>query len=696
MAILAAACTTPSTGGSPGTGGNSGTGGGTGGTGISCNSPQQLCGSTCVDTSSDSSNCGVCGNACSGGQTCQGSACKCASGQLYCSGSCVASDATHCGNCATTCTSPQVCSNNSCSSSCSGSQMLCGTACVDLTSDAANCGACAHACGSTQHCASSACVDNVTTGTGGTNGTGGSSSGGTNGTGGMAGKAGTGGATGTGGAATGGTPGTGGTAVTMKVITSASGAYWTTATATTVTSGTVNVTVNDTSPAQQWDGFGGAFNELGWTVLTSSAMQTQAMTYLFSSTAGANFQWGRIPMGASDYATSRYTDDDTGADPTPNSSGSTRPAADTAMANFTLTRDGTNLIPYIQAAQGVNPNLRFWSSPWTPPVWMKTGYDSASGTKKPSYFDGGSIVTGNASFLTGYATYYTNFVKGYKAKGINIEIVSPQNEPGYEQNYPSCLWDKTTYVSWVKTLGAAMQPLGVKVMLGTMSNNGDTVEGVARHDTDIASAVLADSTAAGYLSVAGAQWGVLDAVNGGTKFGNLPIWATEHKCGNYPWITSTQAATTGTNPVPAIAAYNGSQAPNDQAYGVESWAYLRNAIKNGKVTAYNAWNMILDKSGLGNDTTRDWKQDALLVAGSGTVTPTPAYYVFRHLSQYVQPGANVVTTTGGDAIAFKNADGSVEVAMYNSGSASTYIVKIKGQMLSFPMPSNGWATVVVP
>ena len=137
----------------------------------------------------------------------------------------------------------------------------------------------------------------------------------------------------------------------------------------------------------------------------------------------------------------------------------------------------TNLIPYIQAAQGVNPNLRFWSSPWTPPVWMKTGYNSDSGTKKPSYFDGGSIVTGNSSYLTAYATYYSNFVKGYKAKGINIEIVSPQNEPGYEQNYPSCLWDKTTYVSWVKTLGAAMQPLGVKVMLGTMSNNGDTVQG---------------------------------------------------------------------------------------------------------------------------------------------------------------------------------------------------------------------------
>jgi glucosylceramidase len=81
------------------------------------------------------------------------------------------------------------------------------------------------------------------------------------------------------------------------------------------------------------------------------------------------------------------------------------------------------------------------------------------------------------------------------------------------------------------------------------------------------------------------------------------------------------------------------------------------------------------------------------VASGGTVTPTPAYYVFRHCSQYVQPGANVVTTTGGDAIAFKNPDGSIVTAMYNSGSATTYIVAVGGKKFQFSMPANGWATI---
>jgi glucosylceramidase len=287
--------------------------------------------------------------------------------------------------------------------------------------------------------------------------------------------------------------------------------------------------------------------------------------------------------------------------------------------------------------------------------------------------------------LQAYADYFTKFVQGYKGMGINIEIVSPQNEPGYDQNYPSCLWDGTTYATFIaQYLGPAMSALSVKVMLGTLSND--------KKDFGVASTALANSMAKGYLTVIGAQWNTLDATMLKGLNSGLPVWATEHKCGNYPFAdTSTKGCGDANDACPA---YNSSQAPNDQAYGVESWKYIRNAIKTIGVTAYNAWNMVLDKKGLGIDTTRDWKQDALLVADAGTLTATPAYYVFRHLSQYVVPGATVVGTTGGDAVAFKNPDGSLVAVMFNSGSASSnYVVAIGGKKLQFAMPANGWATV---
>jgi len=477
--------------------------------------------------------------------------------------------------------------------------------------------------------------------------------------------------------------------VLPPLVTSAEGAYWQKSDALTEATGTADVTVNDAVVGQKWDGFGGAFNELGWSYLTSQDMVDQAIALLFSASDGAALAWGRIPIGASDYAVSRYTDDDTGTDVTPKSDESNRPPEDTSLAQFSLARDAQKLIPYIKAAQAKNPKLRFWASPWTPPVWMKTGYKTSSGAdasqqaKKPSYFDGGSMKS-SAADLAAYAQYYTRFVSGYGDQGIKIEVVSPQNEPGYDQNYPSCLWDKTTYVSWIgQYLGPAMKAIGVNVMLGTLSNAGDS----GRSDVDLANAVLADTTATSFVSVVGAQWGVLDWIDDGTtKLGNLPVWATEHKCGNYPWCTSTS------NGCPS--AYNASEAPNDQAYAEESWYYLRDAITKGKVTAYNAWNMVLDKTGLGIDTTRDWKQNALLVADGGKVNPTPAYYVFRHFSQYVVPGANVLGTTGGDAVAFKNPDGSLVAVAFNGGAAkANYSVALGGKQFQFAMPSHGWATV---
>jgi glucosylceramidase len=475
----------------------------------------------------------------------------------------------------------------------------------------------------------------------------------------------------------------GGTPVNLPpLVTSAPGAYWKIDGTLTDSTATATVTVNDTQVRQTWTGFGGSFNERGWKYLTSQEMKDQAIRLLFSAEDGANLVWGRIPIGASDYGDTRYTLADTGEDVEPNSGESNRPPADNALASFSLTRDGMMLIPYIKAAQALKPGIRFWASPWTPPVWMKTGYMEGSGCSggtatPPSYFDGGNMKSDTAT-LTAYADYFERFVDGYAEQGINVEVVSPQNEPGYEQNYPSCLWDATTYTTFIRDhLGPAMMAKNIGVMLGTMSNAGDC----SRNDISIADAVLQDSAAAAFLTVAGVQWGVLDRVKSGQRFGSLPIWATEHKCGNYPWNPSGYPMYVQT-------------APNDQAYAVESWGYIRGAIVDGGVTSYSAWNMVLDRVGLGNDTTRHWAQNALLVADGGMVTPTPFYHVFRHLAQYVAPGAQVVGTTGGEAVAFKNPDGGLVAVMFNSGGANAnYVVAIGTKKYQFSMPQNGWATV---
>jgi len=680
LAITAAACAGGQTS-NPGTGGS---GTGTGGTGIMCTAPQQPCSGQCTDTSSDSNNCGSCGIPCGAGRTCQSAECKCPSGTLDC-GACVPSDATNCGSCGNACGTNQFCMNNTCmGGTCPGT--MCGTAC----------------CTSSQTCTNGACMDNSSGGTTGTGGsasgsggsTGGNSAGGSTGGSGT-GRGGTGGtsAGGTGGSATGGTGGT--MAAGPKVITSASGAYWNTSGTIATSTGTATVTVNDGSALRAWEGFGGAFNELGWSNLMtlSQADRDNAMQMLFG-TSGAHFGWGRIPIGASDYAMARYTEDET--------------AGDTSLSNFSISQDLKYLIPYVNAAKAVNPNVKFWASPWTPPTWMKTFSGSVNGTSCANMggnnFNGG-CMNASAANLTTLANYFVKWIQAYKAQGIAIDYLAPQNEPNYSQGYPSCLWNPADFATFTGQLGPVLTTNNIttKVMLGTMSN-GDN--GATSKDLMVVQAVMGSSAAQSVVNgnPMGLQWGMLDLAEGQSSGVTVPtsgvrIWATEHKCGNYPWITSTQAAKTSNGvSLPAIPAYASNNAPNDQAYGVESWFYIRNAINSGKATAYNAWNMVLDAAGKGNDTVRAWDQDALLIVSGGKLTLTPAFYVFRHAAQFVNGGAaSVVGTSGGDAIAFKNNDGSVVAVMYNSGAAnSNYVVQIKGMKYQFSMPANGWATVVIP
>jgi glucosylceramidase len=66
--------------------------------------------------------------------------------------------------------------------------------------------------------------------------------------------------------------------------------------------------------------------------------------------------------------------------------------------------------------------------------------------------------------------------------------------------------------------------------------------------------------------------------------------------------------------------------------------------------------------------------------------------VFRHVSQFTDVGAKVLSASG-DALAWKNPDGSTVAVIYNSGAAKKMIVSMAGKKLQFDAPGSGWATV---
>jgi glucosylceramidase len=456
-----------------------------------------------------------------------------------------------------------------------------------------------------------------------------------------------------------GTAGTGGggtvppVSLPEGVVTSANGAFWKAGTLTPSTSGTVDVTANDTSAKQRWDGFGGTFNEAGWDALAvlTDAERLQALKLLFDAADGANFAYGRLPIGASDYSMKRYTLAET--------------ANDFEMKSFTIEQDKKLLIPYVKAALAIKPDIHLWSSPWTPPAWMKTNNSTDSGNMKD-----------DDAVLKAFALYLEKYVQAYAAEGLKIEAVHPQNEPGYGTNpYPCAGWSSALYIKFIRDyLGPQFQKDNVpaEIWCGTMSNESDGT---------IATTLANDSKAMSYVKGFGLQWNTRGVV--GTLKSKGSVMQTEHKCGNYDFDTENKASP-----------YDPNKPQNDFAYGVESWKNIKAWIDAG-VNSYSAWNMVLDTLGTNLNASKPWHQNALLVVDRGAkkLTATPAYYVFRHLSQYVSPKATVIGTTGGDALAFKNPDGKLVVVMYNSGGAKMATVSLGGTKFSFDMPANGWATV---
>ena len=288
--------------------------------------------------------------------------------------------------------------------------------------------------------------------------------------------------------------------------------------------------------------------------------------------------------------------------------------------------------------------------------------------------------------LTAHALYMARFVEEYAKQGLPIWAIHPQNEPGYARVH----WTQAELIAFIKTyLGPtfAQRNITAEIWCGTMSKDPD--------DTNIALATASDADAMKYVKGFGVQWNPLAAVP--TLAAKGAVMQTEHRCGNYNFTTEYWNQ----------SSYNANQAQNDYTYGQESWQLIRDWMVAG-VNSYSAWNMVLDTVGKSLD---GWPQDSLLVVDrtAKKLIITPAYYAFRHFSQYIAVGATRIAITGsGDAfkgistqtwnglnaVAFMNPDGSIIAEMYNKASAAkTTIVKIGSAYYQFAIPAQGWATL---
>jgi len=378
---------------------------------------------------------------------------------------------------------------------------------------------------------------------------------------------------------------------------------------------------------QPIDGFGGCFNELGWTALQAldPAQQATALQALFAP-SGCNFNLCRVGIGANDFALDWYSFDES--------------PGDFAMANFTIERDRKNLIPYIKAAMQYQPKLAVWGVPWCPPSWMTT-----SG----KYY--GGHMKDDPQTLAAYALYFSKYVQAYRQEGINLYAIHPQNEPLYNDSkyhYPQCAWNGTEINTFLRDYLVPQikkDHVDVQVWLGTM------VSGKLDTFTD---PVLGDAVTNPSISGVGYQYG-----------GQGAMLATHQK---YPDKKMLQTET---------ECYHGENS------WTQSLTTFRKMIEdlNNFANGYNFWNMILSEK---STSSWGWKQNSLLTlnATTKTITYNPEFYSLKHFGHFVQPGASRIgwSATASDQtaspftnhnlIAFRNPAGDLVVVCANPGNTT--------------------------
>lgn len=374
---------------------------------------------------------------------------------------------------------------------------------------------------------------------------------------------------------------------------------------------------------QSLRGFGGCFNELGWTALAALDRETRqaALADLFSP-EGLGLGFNRTPVGANDFASSWYSYDET--------------PGDWDLHDFSLSRDEEAIIPYIRAAQAFQPGMGLFASPWSPPTWMKN----------PPVYNYGKIVMDRRNLET-YARYLLRYVEGYRERGIRIDQLHVQNEVFADQKFPSCLWSSDDMRIFIRDyLGPLFHERAPQtaIFLGTLNGPTDmafTPSGMALDNYNrYVDNILFDDECRRYISGIGYQWeGRNEIERTHRSWPEIELEQTESECG------------TGDN----------------------SWEYaeyifgLINRYLTAGATCYTYWNMALDQSAV---STWGWRQNSLLTVDrqAGVYRRNPEYYVMRHFSHYVHPGARLLETGGhfgSLALAFANPDGSRVVVAQN-------------------------------
>lgn len=421
------------------------------------------------------------------------------------------------------------------------------------------------------------------------------------------------------------------------------------------------IEVDDAVRDQSVIGVGGALTDSSaWLIAhaLSPAGRTALMHHLFGA-RGDRLSFAVVPMGASDFTHTGhpYTYDDLPAG-----------QSDPALSRFSIGHDLPYIIPVLRQALELNPQLRLFATPWSPPSWMKAN-------DAPDDLDeGGTLLQSAYSPL---AAYFVKFLQGYAAQGIPIAAIAPENEPQAPATYPSLNLPENDQARWI---AGYLAPALRAANLAPQIYGADIQWSNSQYVT-----ALAAGPAASALS--GIAW---------------------HCYAGIPTVMSALHTQW-----PALRQLVTECAPQLHRFPVPE--ILIGSLRNW-ASSVTLWNLALNPAGgpVQQPNSGCPGCTGLVTINQRThqVRLSTAYYQLGQVSRFVQPGARRVASTsfvsyysgippqygvtaGLDDVAFVNPDGSRVVVAYNNSAKRTrFAVSWQGHQFTYLLTPRATVTFV--
>ena len=339
-----------------------------------------------------------------------------------------------------------------------------------------------------------------------------------------------------------------------------------------------------------------------------------------------------------------------------------------------------DIIHKVQAAAkkyGVEDEVKFFASSWTPPGWMKE--ETSFSKEHDDDYDQGMLLRGGSlsdAHIDDLAMYYTRFLEEYAKEGIDIYGMTLQNEPAGEFDYPSCLitgaQEGRLAIAMKKAIAGSkiLNEEQKKVKLWAFDHNPnlamdyvkdiatvegglDALDGIAFHDYSGSMEIMQQ---------------VYDEFLNKGENKNQTVNLTERSV----W------GTTGANSI---------------------ISYLRN-----NAISYNSWVTMLD-SNVGVHQWPGTPDPTMFARAAGSSTDywaMPEFYIAAQFSRFIRPGYVRVESDAGIKdvanVVFKNPkDGSmVAVVSNNTDDKQDLKFVIDGQQFICGVPAKNVATYVWP